>query len=101
MNTPSVAEIALPASQQAVEAVLHRRIQEVIAKVSREFMYEIICAETLQRVMHRMCNEIGRVTAEFDLPRPIEAFYEDADNGGKVLLFSYERRVIGRAYLTP
>ena len=101
MNSPTLAEIALPSVRHAVDEMLHKRVQEAIARVSKEFVYEAVCAELLQRVMYRMCNEIGRITTEFALPRPIEAFYEDADNGGKVLLFAYEGRVIGKAYLTP
>lgn len=101
MNTPSLAEIALPASRHAVEEMLHKRVQEAIARVSKEFIYEAVCAAMLQRIMYRMCQEMGRIVTDLGLPKTIETFYEDADHGGKILLFAYEGRVIGKAYLTP
>ena len=94
-------EIALPVVRQNVIDLLHKRVEEAINQVSNKYIYEPICQEMMMRVMYDMTQVMGKLVTELQLPEQIECYQEDADSGGKVFLFVYNKCVIGKAYITP
>lgn len=101
MSLPKANEIALPAASNALNTVLRRRIQEIIAKVSKEFTYEVICSQFFTAIQARMAEECRRLEVELSLPMPLAMIQEDTDHGGRIVLFAYNGQVVGKAYLTP